>query len=296
MKHKVNKKKKSPAKKTSKKRLPKSKSTVNPNSMALVTIPYQEIQKPETYKGKLSVIPTPFNERQLGRMIAPTPTNIILQRKGKGGKNWDYIPTWWFKKQLNFTFGWMWDFDILDQRIDGEFITVKGKLTIKNAKGEVMINKTDFGGHPITFLKDQKHSPENYLDISNDFKAGASDCLKRCCVQLGFGLDVYSKTDYKTDNGNLLPAEQQVPKDFKHGDNITVVKPVTSSVVDGKVVQTDYKAKLDKYLMEHPKEGPMSNNEKIRFIKKYTGKVYDYSKITQVEAQIIIATLTRNYK
>ena len=74
------------------------------------------------------------------------------------------------------------------------------------------------------------------------------------------------------------------------------VKPVTSSVVDGKVVQTDYKAKLDKYLMEHPKEGPMSNNEKIRFIKKYTGKVYDYTKITQVEAQIIIATLMRNYK
>lgn len=252
--------------------LSKPQTTVNP--MAMVTIPYKEIQKPETYKGKLSVIPTPFNERQLGRMIAKTPQEIILSRKGKGGKYWDYIPTWWFKKQLNFTFGWMWDFDLLEQRIDGEFITVKGRLTIKNAKGEIMINKTDFGGHQVTFLSGKPHTSENYLDISNDFKSAASDCLKRCSVQLGFGLDVYSKSEYKTENGNLQPAEQ--PK-----------------AVEAQVIQTDYKAKLDTYLMDHPK-GPFSAKEKIQFIKQKTGELIDYVKISQLDAQRIYAKLIQS--
>lgn len=218
---KISKKKSSPARKSFvKKSLSKAAAPVN-SGMALVTIPYEQITKPETYNGHLSVIPTPFNERQLLRMIRKTPQEVVLSRPGKGGKQFDYIPGWWFRKELNFTFGWMHDFEILTERIDGDFITIKGKLTIKDKTGKEMITKTDFGGHPVNYKKDTAHKPENYVDISNDFKAAATDCLKRCAVQLGFGLDVYSQGDYQQGD---QPIQPQVPKNFKHGDNIHVVE------------------------------------------------------------------------
>lgn len=293
-------------KKPSTKRVPKPQPAVN-SGMAMVTIPYEQISKPETYNGHLSVIPTPFNERQLLRMIRKTPQEVVLKRPGKGGKQFDYIPGWWFRKELNFTFGWMHDFEILTERIDGDFITVKGKLTIKDKTGKEMITKTDFGGHPVNYKKDMPHKPENYVDISNDFKAAATDCLKRCAVQLGFGLDVYSQGDYQQGDQPLQP---QVPQNFKQGSNVHVMeipkdKPVESSAKKPQVekprtqaqpVQTDYIAKLNKYLDEHPK-GPFTVREKIQFVKERT-KIFipNWGAMQQLQAQLIIATLIRNGK
>jgi thioredoxin-related protein len=166
------KKKKLPVRKVSKKSIapkkPKGKSRVASQTMAMVTVPIDQIQKVETYKGKMSVIPTPLTELQIKHLVAPTPRNVVLKRPGKGGKQFDYIPGWYFRKKLNFTFGWMHDFEILGERIDGDFITVKGKLTIKDKAGKEMISKSDFGGHPVTYMKDKPHKPEHYLDISNE--------------------------------------------------------------------------------------------------------------------------------
>lgn len=164
----------------------------NSNPFALAMVPYDEIQKVETYRGNMSVVPTPLSGKQIEMLVAPTNPKYVLKRPGKGGKQFNYIPGWYFKKKLNFIFGWMWDFQILGERIDGDFVTVKGKIVIKNAKGQILVEKTDFGGHPIMYLSGGK----NYLDISNDFKAAATDCLKRCATQLGIGLDVYSAGDY----------------------------------------------------------------------------------------------------
>lgn len=273
---KTNKKKNSPRRKVHKTSITHS----NPagNQMALVTIPVDEITKPITYKGKYSITETPFTERQLLQMIAPTPKNVVLKRPGKGGRDFDYIPGWWFKKKLNFTFGWMHDFEILGERIDGDFVTVKGKLVIKNSKGNVLVTKTDFGGHPIQFLK----GSQKYLDISNDFKAAATDCLKRCAVQLGIGLDVYSAGEYQSGD---RPAEPQQPMPVRPQGN----------VIEAKVVQSaptmDYIAKLNRFLDEHPK-GPFTVKEKIRFIHAHTKIVIsNYGALEQRQAQVILANL-----
>jgi len=163
----------------------------------MAIIPYKDIAKPEMYKGKYTLVPTALNETQIKAIIAPTPANVIKQRPGKGGSgNWDFVPGWWFKKKLNFVFGFSHDFEILGERVDGDFITVKGKLTVKDPKtGNTIATKSDYGGSAVKYLKGKPHTPANYLDIANDFKAAATDAFKRCAVQLGFAMDVYGKSE-----------------------------------------------------------------------------------------------------
>lgn len=260
----------------------KKQTTIKPTtiSQALVTVPISEIQKVETYKGKMSVVPTPFTELQIKHLVSPTPKNVILQRPGKGGKSFDYIPGWYFKKKLNFTFGWMHDFEILGERIDGKFVTVKGKLTIKNAKGQVLVSKTDFGGHPIQFLKDK---PSEYLDISNDFKAAATDCLKRCAVQLGIGLDVYSAGEYNN------PQQPEAPISTS-----ATVQERVSNYIPAQVVseqELDYKKALDTLLI---KLGAKTEIEKLRMISKHTLLKYnDYNGIAAGGAKSIFLQIKK---
>lgn len=168
-----------------------------PQQGVMAIIPLSEIQKPEMHKGKYHLTPSRLTEQQIVSIIAPTPKHIIKKRPGKGGGEWDYIPGWWFKKKLNFVFGFDgWSTEITGERIDGNFITVKGRLIIHNTKdGKPMISKDDYGGASIKFLKGQPRKPENYLDLPNDFKAAQTDLIKRCCVQLGFAMDIYGKSE-----------------------------------------------------------------------------------------------------
>lgn len=192
-----------------------------PGVMAVV--PYSQIIKPEVHRGKMSMIPTSFTEAQLKAIVSPTPRNIIKQRPGKGGGQWNYVPGWWFKKKANFVFGFSHDFEILGERIDDGFITVKGKVTVRNPKtGNVTAVKTDFGGAEIKYKKGTK-TP---LDIGNDFKAAATDAFKRCMVQFGFAMDVYGvdemhsqgvivKNDNKDKDTGPIDVEEAVVDDPK---------------------------------------------------------------------------------
>lgn len=93
-------------KKTEKKQVKKQvkkivkKSAVKTSRGVMAIIPYSEIAKPEMYKGKLSLIPTPFNEIQIKAIVAPTPANIISSRPGKGGGDWDYVRGGGLRKKL----------------------------------------------------------------------------------------------------------------------------------------------------------------------------------------------------
>lgn len=255
--------------------------------MAMAMVPYDQISKIETYKGKMSIVPTPLTENQIMQLIKPTPPNVILKRPGKGGKEFNYIPGWWFKKKLNFVFGWMHDFEILGERIDGDFVTVKGKLTIKNAKGQVMIQKTDFGGHPIQYLKGTK----NYLDISNDFKAAATDCLKRCATQLGIGLDVYSAGDYTNPQQPDAPADGPVIAQTATPAPVSKAKPI-----EAHTVQVDYAEQLDAHLVQ---KAGTTLREKIEYLKKVVGPMAATrfqqlgNKISQQQAQQLLGAVLR---
>lgn len=79
------------------------------------------------------------------------------------------------------------------------------------------------------------------------------------------------------------------PKSYNPPINQKTVVEVPKSIA------MDYVGKLNTYLERHPK-GPFSTNEKMRFIFQKTNIRVDWSKITQPEAQVIIATLMRNKK
>jgi len=192
-------------KKISKKKQVTKRKIIVKQAGAMAIIPYSEILTPEIHKGKFTLVPTPFKELQIASITAKTPPQIVMKRPGKGGGEWEYVPGWWVKKKLNFVFGFLWDFEILGERVDGDFVTVKGMLTINDSKTmKPLVRKSDYGGAEIKYRRDTKQ----FLDISNDFKAAATDCLKRCAVQLGIAMDVYGKHESKeagatvVENGN----------------------------------------------------------------------------------------------
>ena len=276
----------------------KKRKPVKQNGVMAV-IPYSEIAKVQTYKGKFSMVPTTFTERQVMAIIAPTPKNVIKSRPGKGGGNWDYIPGWWFKKKLNFVFGFDgWDTVIDGERVDGDYITVKGKLIIKGTKTrKELVSKADYGGAEIKYHKEKPHKPEHYLDISNDFKAAQTDLVKRCCVQLGFAMDVYGKNEsvgagYDVTNGNEKPSylkrEAMELERKVTGTPASMLLKRTGQTTTGKV---DYRAKLDAWLTE---SGLKTLKDKMVFLKSNLPTVKPYNQITQSEAQAILATLMKN--
>lgn len=223
----VKKSKKTHKKATSKKVHKVKKQEERKGVMAIV--PYEDIAKPEVYENKYSIVPTPLTERQILAIIAPTPPQIIKKRPSKGGgKDWDYVPGWWFKKKANFVFGFNHDMEIVGERIDGEYITVKVKVTVRNAKmGKYPIVKTDYGGAQIKFRKGVAHTPENYLDIANDFKAAATDGFKRCMVQFGFAMDVYGKNEAMGDGYIVQDQPLSAPKPDLFQQAVSALKSMT---------------------------------------------------------------------
>lgn len=259
-----------------------SKKTVSPKRRVvkqsqpgvMAIIPYSEIQKPEMYQGKYTLIPTLFNERQIANIIAPTPKNIIKQRPGKGGGKWDYVPGWWFKKKANFVFGFSHDFEIIGERVDGDFITVKGKLTVRNPKtGAIIASKMDYGSAQVKKLKSG-----GFLDIGNDFKAAQTDAFKRCMVQFGFAMDVYG-TGEMHDNGLEVAG---APSD----------EPSGPTDATGKVVETAGIQPETDQIMKVCKELGASNGAQIfAGVKKVTGYDLKSWALTPTQAKDILSKM-----
>jgi hypothetical protein len=270
-----NKKKKPAAKQVSKKSIAKKETSVN-TGMALATVSYNDIVQPEMHKGELSLLASYFPDRVIKFIVQPTPAKYIQKRPGAGGKQFDYVSGWYAKKCANYAFGFNHSFEIKAKEICGLSAIVEGRFIVNDPKsGREIFHKDDIGGHQIKFLKDKSHTPENAVDIANDYKSAATDALKRCMAQIGFFMDVYGVGEAKEDGNyaNGRPEEIQQPKP-----------------IQAQVVQTDYIAKLNKYLDEHPK-GPFSVMEKIRFVKKEINQVVDWPKMTQQEAQMLYAKL-----
>jgi len=115
------------------------------------------------------------------------PFDNIKQRKGNFGQTLAYIEASSVIQRLNDVLDGNWSFQIIDYRIEAEEVYVKGQLTVGN------IIKQQFGGSQITRQKDSTE----IICISDDLKAAASDCLKKCATLFGVGLSLYVNT-----NGN----------------------------------------------------------------------------------------------
>lgn len=132
-----------------------------------------------------------LSPKQMQLLLKRTPKQYVKKRPAKGGGQWNYVSVGYVKKCLNLLFGFDWDFEIVSEQIAGNQVIVKGKLTCRSA-GRT-ITKMQYGNKDIMY----KRGTETPLDIGNDFKAAASDALKKCAADIGIAADIYNADDFK---------------------------------------------------------------------------------------------------
>lgn len=172
----------------------------------------EDITKPlqtDSGQNKLALEKTWVSEKQTMRLVQQTPKKYVYTRPAKGGGTWDYVPGWYVEKVLNFVFGWLWDFEVIKQeRVENQVVTL-GKLTVYSPDMKKHITKTQNGRADIKFKKNTKKT----LDIGNDYKASATDALKKCASLLGIASDIYGKVEYKSETGQKF--EEEVKEERK---------------------------------------------------------------------------------
>lgn len=164
----------------------------NKNSKALV-----KTKKAKEAQKKLMLAPSFLKVQQLLHILQKTPKQHIYTRPGKpSSMEWEYVTGTYVKKILNYVFGWLWDFEVVEHGEKGDLIWVLGKLTVKDKKG-LTISKTQFGRADIKFQKGKPHKPEFMVDFGNDLKAATTDALKKCASEFGIASDIYGKNEFK---------------------------------------------------------------------------------------------------
>lgn len=218
---------------------------------------------------KMMLVPGLLKAEQLLFIFQKTPAKHIYRRPAKGGGQWEFVTGTYVKKILNYTFGWMWDFEIKEHGKEGELVWVLGRLTIKNKKGEVMITKEQFGRAEVKF----KRGTKTPLDYGNDLKAAATDALKKCASELGIASDIYGKEEFK--------GIQQIDKAFVPPEN-------------GEEVKQEIKAGFIAKTVELKKMLPgKTDAEKIKVFRKKTGIMLQDFNITETHASRLIAEFLR---
>lgn len=142
-------------------------------------------------------LPQQFSEAQLAFISFKTPAVFIKKRKGRGGKELDYVEVGYIYQRLNAIFGfgaWDWEYSMVEPLSfpNTEHIVVRGRLTVRahdKETGEIKgtVVKTATGGQPINYMKDTKIP----VDLADDEKIAAADAIKKAASLLGIAADVY---------------------------------------------------------------------------------------------------------
>lgn len=156
-----------------------------------------DLTEPMRNGTKLTIPKTWVSEGQLTKILQKTPAQYVYKRPGKGGGTFEYVTVAYVQKALNYIFGWNWDFEILQQGIEGGQVWVLGKLTVRGTREGQTIVKTQYGRADIKYKKGETNKPREMLDFGNDLKGATSDCLKKCASMIGIASDIYGKMDYK---------------------------------------------------------------------------------------------------
>jgi hypothetical protein len=132
-----------------------------------------------------------LNEAQVDFLMQRTPKHEIKWRQGRGGQQFAYVEHGYVTERLNLVFGFNWDFEVTDKQILDDEVIVEARLTVRTPGGQTIV-KTQFGGAEI---KRHSSGPKmgKPLSIADDYKAAASDALKKCASLLGVGLDLYGR-------------------------------------------------------------------------------------------------------
>jgi len=227
-----------------------------------------EKQLQNTNEKKLSLVSSPFSKEQIIDLMCRTPKRYIYTRKGKGGKDFKYVPGGYVRKKLNWNFGFLWDFKIKEHGIQGNQVWVLGQLRIKEPKTfKTIITKEQFGRADIKFYQDKS---KGMLDFGNDLKSAGTDALKKCGAELGIASDIYYENEW-----NEIRLEKDVIVDDKNVNQ----EPKDDKLTNIQLLKKIIPGKTDK--------------EKIEKLKKYGIKLTDFN-ITQKHAEIILKTLKQN--
>ncbi len=197
-------------------------------------------EKPETAlveseQNKLVLQKTWFSKNQLLKILQKTPKQHVYTRPGKGGRSFEYVTGVYVKKVLNYVTGWNWDFVIEDKQVFGIAegsgqIVIQGKLIVRDPSGKHKIEKTQFGRADVKYLK----GTSTPVDIGNDFKAAATDCLKKCASELGIASDVYGAQEFKEIHEDEADAPREEPASKETIEKI--VKACAKNGVDIRLV------------------------------------------------------------
>lgn len=158
-----------------------------------------------------------LSERQVLYLLQKTPQSHIYTRQGRGGSQVEYVTGVYVKKVLNYAFGWLWNFEIESEQVIGDQIVVRGRLTVTlpdrdDPTNSVHIVKTQYGRADIKYMK----GSDKTVNIGDDFKAAATDALKKCASELGIASDVYGRGEFKeikiasTSAADSEPAPQEM--------------------------------------------------------------------------------------
>ncbi len=146
-----------------------------------------------------------FNKAQVDFLLQRTPRHEIKVRQGRGGMKFSYVEHGYVTERLNMVFGFNWDFEVVDKQILEDEVIVEARLTVRTPGGQTIV-KTQFGGADIKRHASGQKSGRP-LSIADDFKAAASDALKKCASLLGIGLDLYGR-DRPYDDEEPPPTER----------------------------------------------------------------------------------------
>jgi hypothetical protein len=182
--------------------------------------------------------------KQIGLIKIKTPAGYVKKRKGKGGREFDYIETNYVITMLNSLFGFRWDLDVLwevpfEEALKQGSVTVKTKLTVYDKNGNAL-SKTQYGSQPIVYEKDKPREVQYLaMEVGDLYKSATSDGLKKCASLFGIALDVYSGEFSDKEEFQSGPAAKYVKPVYSGGDG----KPPTDdgtyrlSVKQQKMVQ-----------------------------------------------------------
>lgn len=222
-----------------------------------------------------------FSKAQVLALFARTPREYIYTRPAKGGGTWEYAPGAYFRKVLNYIFGFNWNFKILDIEEKYGQISVTGRLTVKDEHGNE-VYKEQAGRADIKLKKDTKIP----MDYGNDKKAAITDCFKKCASEFGIASDIYSKNEYKDVGVEFRDEEVPAKPDIVQTAPKTAEKIVVDTGLD-----TDYTAKLKEQVKKMAKKPKMNNQEIIDFInQKLDTKISSIK--SKAAAQILLAQLS----
>ena len=125
-------------------------------------------------------------QEQINRLKQPTPATCIKRKPGRGGTTLSYVDVGYVTTKLNDIFGHVWTFEVVREGREGAHVWVLGRLRVMLRDG-VVLTKEQYGSSDVKVVK----ATGKPVCLGDDFKAAASDAMKKCASMLGLASDVY---------------------------------------------------------------------------------------------------------